>query len=258
MGGSQSSTVRSLNQSMTENLNNIVRSNINQTTAAQINRNTAKITADRIICPTISNTQTIDSSQAVYAIQKIENRNELISKINDAMDATAANNQKQATAFLQTTFGAQQSNVQATNIMKSIVKNNITEDAVNQVNAVIDNANKFELTAKEIICGRTGKIENTQAIMTNQVAQSMQDVFSAAVVKNETVKKALAGAKSTMDQKGGGIADVLGPYFIMIAIIIIAFIVGGIFLFKSLLSSPEAMDIVKSKVGGGGGAPKPF
>lgn len=254
MGSSQSSTVRVLNQSMTENLNNIVRSTIQSSTAVQINRNTAKITADRILCPQISNTQTIDSTQAVYAIQKINNKAELISKINEAMDATAQGNQRAVNGFLATTFGSQKSKTEAINIMKSIVKTNINEESVNQVNAVIDNANKFELTAKEIICGRTGKIENTQSIMTNQVAQAMQDVFSAAIVKNDTVRKAIGKSKGEQAYESKGADALFGPMFFMIAIIIIAFIVGGIFLFKSLLSSPEAMDIVKSKVGG----PKPF
>jgi len=254
MGSSQSSTVKVLNQSMTQNLNNIVRSNINQSTAVQINRNTAKITADRIICPQISNTQTIDATQAVYAIQKINNSTELISKINEAMDATARNKQEATNGFLATTFGSQKSKTEAINIMKSLVQNNINEESVNQVNAVIDNANKYEIDIDEIICGRDGKIENNQSIVTNQVAQAMQDVFSAAIAKNETVRKAIG--KSTGEQKyeSKGADSLFGPMFFMIAIIIIAFIVGGIFLFKSLLSSPEAMDIVKSKVGG----PKPF
>lgn len=254
MGSSQSSSVRTLNQSMTENLNNIVRTNMQSSTAVQINRNTAKIRAKRSVNCNFTNNQLIDATQAVYAIQKIHNTTELVSKLNEAMDATAQGNQKAVNGFLATTFGAQQNRVEAINIMKNTVKNNITEESVNQVNAVIDNANKYEIDIDEIICGRDGKIENNQAIVTSQVAQAMQEVFSAALVKNEAIKKAVGKGKGEQAYESKGADALFGPMFFMIAIIIIALIVGGIFLFKTLLSSPEAMDIVKSKVGG----PKPF
>lgn len=259
MGGSQSSTVRSINQSINQNLNNIVRDTMTDTTAVQINKNLYKINVDRIIgCKEISNEQNIDANQQIKSIMKVSNTAELSSKLNEAMSATAQSNQKAVNDFLSTTFQAQQTKVESLNYMKNIVNNNINDTNLQKVNAVIDNVNKYELNAKEIICGRDGKISNIQSIATNQVATAMQDVLNDILIRNETVRKGLTASKAKQDSEQKGLGGVLGQYFIMIAIIVIALIVGGIFLFKSLLSSPEAMDIVKSKVGGGGGGAKPF
>jgi len=257
MGSSQSSTVRVLNQSLTTNLNNIVKNNMMEQNTVQINRNTFDVqVGGSILYCAISNDQRIDTSQIQQAIQKVDNTTELISKLNEAMDATARSQQTATNGFLSTTFGAQKSRTEAMNIMKSIVQNNITEENVQQLNAVIDNANNFKLrVGGDLICDKvTGKIENIQGIRTNQVAGALQDILTKTLAKNEKVAKAIGKSEGKQDIENKGVASLLGPWFFMIAIIVIAFIVGGVFLFKSLLSSPEAMDIVKSRVGG----PKPF
>lgn len=252
MGNKQSSSVRSLNQSITEHLNNVIKTNTSKQNTIQMNKNNATIDigGSSLYC-VFTNNQLIDTSQVQKAIQRVDNTVELVSKLNEAMEATAQSNQAASTAFLQTTFGSQKSKVDAMNIMKSTVKNNITEENLQELNAVIDNANNFKLKiAGDIVCdSKSGKVENLQEIRTSQVAGAMQDILTKTLVKNEAIRKSLAKSEGSQSQKGGGISELTSPMFMMIAVIVIALIVGGVFLFKSLLSSPEAMDIVKSKVG---------
>jgi hypothetical protein len=252
MGNKQSSSVRSLNQSITENLNNIVKTNTSKQNTIQVNRNNATIdVGGSILYCNVTNNQHIDTSQVQKAIQRVDNTVELISKLNEAMEAAGKSNQAASTAFLQTTFGSQKNEVESMNIMKSTVKNNITEENLQELNAVIDNANNFKLKiGGDLVCdSKSGKIENLQEIRTSQVAGAMQDILTKTLVKNEQIRKSLAKSEASQSQKGGGLAEITGPMFMMIAVIVIALIVGGVFLFKSLLSSPEAMDLVKSKVG---------
>ncbi len=236
MGANQSNTVRQTTEVLNSTVNNVVSSSRITSQAKATNSNTFELVigpnAD-IQCDNIDFSQKIRATQTVKVMAKIQNSTELQNMLKAAVDNATKQSNDSVNNFLSTSFNNQETNTEITNILHNEIENNITNENVQECNAIIDNANnnKLQIYGK-LKCKNLGA---PQEIINDQVVECITDQLIKAVSNNQQIADAINKSESENKSKNTGPLEALAGLWFLFPIILI---VGGLFVAKQLGITP--------------------
>jgi hypothetical protein len=190
-------------------------------------------------CTSINN-QTMDASQKVSVTLDTKDTKALQNQVASALKAASDTAIKQKTDLFQTASNDSNNYTNVNQVIDNLVSTNITSSVTNELKQLMRNAqnNSFK-TYGPVDCGGKSLSENTQKMITSQIAEVLTKALTGTTLENALKSSADSAIKNDIDQKGGGLTDFikgvfegLGSLFgSMYMIFIIIFIVIGALLY---------------------------
>jgi hypothetical protein len=242
-GSSQTSIVKVFNEAINKSAVNYI--NSTKTTANATTLNTNTFTLDNrgtINCP-IDFSQTIQSEQKVTVMGEITNLSDFKNDIKAIIATTVAQGNEAVNGWLSSATGSQNNSSDITNKLNNIIENNITNENLTTCNALIQNMNKGTFTNLGTINCPEGKdFKINQGIVAEQMAFCYTKAINSALIRSGIIAEATADSdqENKMENKGaddfaGTILEGVNKMLMTAGLIIVALIVGAIFLLPTIL-----------------------
>jgi hypothetical protein len=229
MGNVQNTSVKQMVDITNSFITNVSNSTSTDSSAITSNRQTFKILtgekSDVRGCDTSVN-QSITTSQQLKTSSKFQTSAEIKNELMNMVDQVASTNQNAVAEFLSLSANVQNSSQELQTSIKNSIENNITNESTVACTAIANNLQEGEITILgKYTCGPSGRIDLTQQLVNDQLAECISNVFNDAIADNTIVNQIVQD--STVDQSAKTIGPI-GALFGGIGALIILAVIGGI------------------------------
>ena len=252
-------TVKSFTDVLNTNITNVMNSQAQNVSATQSTVNTIELdmSGSTFTKCVVKASNKIEATQEVKAIANFKSANEIVGVIKQALDKTMETSQKQVNDFLNIQFGGGGSSEQDTESHTKImneVKNNISQESVQNVVAMAKSLNEGKFAMKGITCdGSTFEFTN-QAIV-KQVVDAMSQSVMDSVAKTMADQGLTERMKTLQEIENKGLTDLVksvgdvikaftGPMIVLVIGVILFVAMGGMSAIKGAagtVSSPKKL-----------------
>ena len=238
MGSSQSTTLNSVTNILSQNISNVVTQQTENTSSDSSATNNLQVVFgpnSEVSGCDLTLKQSITVNQSVMALSKYRTTTEIANLMQQSLDQTMSQNQEAVSNFLSTTFGNQESRSNIHNTLSQLISNNVTDENTQRIIGMVSGLNTGIITIDgKYSCGPNGQINLSQTVIIEQFVKAVTELMAQVLMTNTQIADVVD--KLTQDQvaKNTGIGEAISKVFsslalfILMPLLIIFLLFGGI------------------------------